>query len=82
MATTSSAWMNLASVLLGHKVQDSIKHSGNDSCASLQSVRIYEEIAWQGRHLYSDLAPAHYQLSKAFPPHPEYFTPLSSPPAQ
>lgn len=67
MATTSSAWMNLPSVLLGHKVQDSIKHSGNDSCASLQSVRTYEEIAWQGMHLYSNLAPCALSALQGFP---------------
>lgn len=82
MATTSSIWMNLPNVLLGHKVQDSIKHSRNDSYARLQSVRVYEEIAWWRMCLYSNLGThTHYQLSKASPPPPQYYTPFSSSPA-
>lgn len=67
MATASSTWMNLPSVLLGHKVQDSIKHSGNDSYASLQSVRVYEEIAWWRMYSCSNLGPHTLSALQDFP---------------
>ena len=81
LAMTSSAWMNLPNALLGHKVQDIIKHSGNDSCASLQSVRTNEEIAWRGMHLNSNLAPCTLSALQDLLPPPEYFTSLPSPSA-